>query len=248
MSVVALFAAEFLLPLYLQVLRGYSALETGLILLPLAITSGITLPLAGRLYDKVGARPLVVTGFAILVVNTWQLSQLTVQTPIRWILFLLMLRGVALGLTVQTTLVIALGTVSQRNLSRASALINSTRQVVQSIAIALLATVLASAITPGLSAQLEAFQQAAPQAAQASALQDVALCALPDAGLPGFPAVASAAITQFCGEYISGLERAYHYTFYAAIAALLISAFLPGWPFAWEGRKREAGAPAAAMH
>src|SRR5262249_29259029 len=40
-SVIALFGAEFLLPLYLQTLRGKTAFESGLILLPLAITSGI---------------------------------------------------------------------------------------------------------------------------------------------------------------------------------------------------------------
>ncbi len=244
-SVVALFAAEFLLPLYLQILRGYTALETGLILLPLAITSGIMLPLAGRLYDKVGARPLVVLGFAILIVNTWQLSRLTLDTPIWWLLVLLGLRGVALGLTVQTTLVIGLSTVPMTQLSRGSALINSTRQVTQSIAVAVLATVLASAVTPGLPAQLEAMQAAAPAALQQGAMGEMALCELPNATIPGFPATAKGAISQFCDEYIVGLEQAYTYTFYAAIAAMLLGAFLPGWPFGWTGRQA-AAAPSPA--
>ena len=73
-SVVALFGAEFLLPLYLQTLRGKSALETGVILLPLALSSGVVVPLAGKLYDKVGARPLMVVGFGLLAINTWQFS------------------------------------------------------------------------------------------------------------------------------------------------------------------------------
>ena len=47
-SVVALFGAEFLLPIYLQSLRGRTALETGLILLPLAGALGISMPLAAR--------------------------------------------------------------------------------------------------------------------------------------------------------------------------------------------------------
>jgi len=76
-SVLALFGAEFLLPLYLQELRGKSAFETGLILLPLAISSGIVAPFAGRLYDLVGPRALIVGGFGILLINTWQLSQIT---------------------------------------------------------------------------------------------------------------------------------------------------------------------------
>ncbi|MGH2670776.1 MAG: DHA2 family efflux MFS transporter permease subunit, partial [bacterium] len=76
-SVLALFGAEFLMPVYLQALRGRTALDTGLILLPLAITAGITMPIAGRLYDIIGPRSLLTAGFAVLMFNTWQFSQIT---------------------------------------------------------------------------------------------------------------------------------------------------------------------------
>nr|MBA3530497.1 DHA2 family efflux MFS transporter permease subunit [Ardenticatenales bacterium] len=201
-SVVALFGAEFLLPLYLQILRGYSALETGLILLPLAIAAGITLPLAGRLYDKVGARPLVVTGFTLLIINTWQLSKLTLETPISWLLFLLALRGLALGLTVQTTMVTALSTVPMPKLSRGSALVNSTRQVIQSIAVAFLATVLASSVSPGVTQRMEAFEELAPRGSTST--MDLALCEIPNASIPGIPGAAKDTFQQFCDEYILG--------------------------------------------
>ena len=56
-SVIALFGAEFLMPLYLQALRGQSALETGIILMPLALTGALATTVAGRLYDKLGPRP-----------------------------------------------------------------------------------------------------------------------------------------------------------------------------------------------
>jgi MFS family permease len=56
-GVVALFAASFLLPLYVQVLRGRSAFEAGLLLLPQAVAAGIASPLAGRMYDRYGPRP-----------------------------------------------------------------------------------------------------------------------------------------------------------------------------------------------
>ena len=65
-STIALFGAEFLLPIYLQAFRGRTALETGYILLAVAATSGFATPLAGRLFDKIGPRMIVVTGFAIL--------------------------------------------------------------------------------------------------------------------------------------------------------------------------------------
>ena len=92
-STIALFGAEFLMPVYLQALRGRTALETGFILLPMALTGGICVTLSGRIYDKAGPRPLMVSGFAILMVNTWQLSQIQANTSIEWIIFLLALRG-----------------------------------------------------------------------------------------------------------------------------------------------------------
>jgi EmrB/QacA subfamily drug resistance transporter len=143
-SVISLFGAEFLMPVYLQNLRARTSLGSGLILLPLAITAAVAAPIAGRLYDRVGPRPLVVFGFLVLVANTWQLSHLTMATSIPFIMLLLAMRGLALGTTVQTTFATALGSVPRLRLARGSALINATRNVVQSIGVAILATVLAS--------------------------------------------------------------------------------------------------------
>ena len=142
-TVMALFGAEFLLPIYLQMLRGRTALQTGLILLPLAVAAGITTPIAGRLYDRIGPRALVTFGFFVLAVNTWQLSKLTATTSISWILVLMAMRGLALGSTVQSTYATALGTVERDRVARGSSLINSMRFVVQSIAVAVLATIVA---------------------------------------------------------------------------------------------------------
>ncbi len=162
-TVLALFGAEFLMPLYVQVLRGFTALETGVTLLALALASGITTPLAGRVYDKIGPRAIVVTGFALLAVNTWQLTQLQADTPINTIVLLLALRGLALGLTVQSTFTTALGSVPLPMLPRGSSLSNSTRFVVTAIAVAALATILSSALSPQVVEMQEKMQQTAAQ-------------------------------------------------------------------------------------
>jgi EmrB/QacA subfamily drug resistance transporter len=228
-SVLALFGAEFLMPVYLQALRGRSALDTGLILLPLAIAAGVTTPIAGRLYDKIGPRLLLVAGFGVLAVNTWQLAQITADTSIRWIMFLLALRGLALGLTVQTTFVTALGDVPREGVARGSALINSTRFVVQSIGVAVLATVLAATLSP----QVKNLQRTALDAGQPP--QRVGLCETRVATTRAAPAAAPL-LRQACAEYVRGFERAYGLTFYAALLALLLGMTLPGWPAKWHGR------------
>ncbi|HMD90338.1 MAG TPA: MDR family MFS transporter [Anaerolineaceae bacterium] len=252
-SVIALFGAEFLLPIYLQELRGRSPLETGFILLPMAVTSGILVILSGRIYDKIGPRPLMVTGFALLVINTWQLSKLSADTSIGWIIFLLSIRGIALGLTAQTTMVTALSVVPPRYLHRGSSLTSATRQVIQSIGVALLATVLASALSPEILNLQNQLQNASPSST--AYIQTVGFCQVTSTAPSssnsaptdptGVPALASngqkalspALLKQACAENVVGFERTYQVTFYAALVALLLGFFLPGWPKKWTGRK-----------
>ena len=253
-SVVALFGAEFLLPVYLQALRGRTALETGIILVPMAITGAICSVIAGRLYDRLGPRPLVAIGFGILMINTWQLSQLQSDTAISWIVFLLALRGIALGLTVQTTLITALSVVPLRHLARGSSLSNATRNVVQSVGVALLATVLASTLSP----QVQALQTQLLSNPTKAGAPPVAICESSNAtfvsasgsafgGSAQLPPNAFALVARACKESVQGFERAYTVTFYAALMALVLGLMLPGWPFKWAGR-RAADAPPIAVH
>jgi hypothetical protein len=205
----------------------------------------------------------VVAGFSILIINTWQLSQIQADTSIQWLLFLLALRGLALGLTVQTTFATALGAVPRDALARGSSLVNGTRFVVQALGVALLATVLSSTLSP----EVRAFGQQAQEGARPAVTQNNApstaaepspntrfgLCETPGVAPqnnlpPGVPAAAAAQvrprIQQACTENLLGFERAYHVTFYAAIVALCLGALLPGWPFKWAGRGAAAAAEA----
>ena len=151
------------------------------------------------------------------------------------------LRGVALGMTVQTTFATALGAVPRDKVARGSSLINGTRFVIQSIGVAILATVLSST----LSTQTKTLQeQARPQIAS-SAPTRFGICETPGVVAernvpPGVPDVAvpqvRAGIQQACTEYVTGFENTYQVTFYVAFIALILGAFMPGWPFKWAGR------------
>ncbi|MFN7943828.1 MAG: DHA2 family efflux MFS transporter permease subunit [Blastocatellia bacterium] len=219
-AVLALFGAEFLMPVYLQSLRGRTALQTGLILLPIAATAGLINPLVGSLYDKIGPRLLVITGAAILLVNTWQFANLSASTPINEILILLVLRGLAISLIMQPTYTTALGAVPKNSVPRGSSLVNSTRFVVQALGVALLATVLGSTLSPDTRQFQQKFQ---------SEPEHFGIC-------ENISSETNGQIQQACEENLRGFERAYMFTFYAAIAALLIGALLPGFPFEWAGR------------
>jgi DHA2 family multidrug resistance protein len=250
-ATVALFGAEFLMPLYLQSFRGRTALEAGIILLGVAATSAIATPLAGRLYDKVGPRIITVVGFIILCINTWQLSLLKATTPISYIVFLLALRGLAVGLTLQTSFVTALGSVQLDLLPRGSSLFNSTRFVVQAISVATLATILVSFLSPAIKSQVDQLQEA-----QVSIAAPFGVCETPGVSAennlpPGTtaslaalsPQAAAAARVKIvsglklaCDQSMQGFEAAYRLTFFASIGALLLAFSLPGWPGKWAGR------------
>lgn len=215
-GVVALFGAEFLLPLYLQILRGKSAFDAGLLLLPLAIAAGFSTPIAGRIADKLGPRSLATLGFALLTFNTWQLSQLELNTDFGYIALLMAMRGVALGMVIQSAQVAALRDVPLPKLSRASALLNSTQQTIQAIAIAALATVLTNSITIQIPAQ---FQNAASGG---------------NFNPDTLPPLAKQAFQQFQNQYIDGLHNAYTVTLVISVVATLLAMLLPGWPGKYE--------------
>ena len=254
-SVIALFGAEFMMPIFLIALRGKTALETGLILLPMAFTGGISTIIAGRLYDRIGPRPLVALGFSVLILNTWQLSQIKADTPISFIIVLLALRGIALGSTVQTTFLTGLSVVPLKNVARGSSLINATRQVVQAIGVAILATILVSTLSPQIASLQQQLLNQPPQRGAAP----VAICdpqltrtSSPDStsfgGVPQIPGNSAALLAEACKENVAGFEQAYKVTFYAAILALILGLLLPGWPFKWAGRRAADAPPSPVSH
>jgi hypothetical protein len=134
-TVIAFFGAEFLLPVYLQVVQHEPALRVGLVMLPLALGTGLLLPIAGAAYDRIGPRTLVVGGFALLIYNTWQLANLNETTSLAFIVRLTAIRGIALGLTVQTPFTAALADVTHAALPRATSFVLSSRYLVQAYGI-----------------------------------------------------------------------------------------------------------------
>ncbi|GER90574.1 MFS transporter [Dictyobacter vulcani] len=224
-GIVALFGAEFLLPLYLQILRGQTAFQAGLILLPLAIASAFSSFISGRITDRIGPRVPIVLGFILIAYNTYQLSQIQMDTSINFIIFLLVLRGIAVGLIIQNSQVAALLDVPMGRLNRATPLVQATRQTMQSIGVAVLATILTSAITISMPKNVQAGADLTkvPPPVRAAILND---------------------IHQFQAQYITGLEHAYLATFAIAVVATLLSLFLPGWPGKYESGKKSAPVPA----
>ena len=137
----ALFGGLFIIPIYLQNLRGLSAYQTGLILIPQALGSITSSLIGGRLVDRLGVRAVIIPGLLIAAFAFWQLSFLSLYTPYSWFQVLLVLRGLGIGLVAQPLIVAALAEIPPRQLAQASAINSVVRSIAGSLAVAILATI-----------------------------------------------------------------------------------------------------------
>jgi len=139
---VALMGSLFILPLLLQQLLSYPALDSGLALLPRSIAMGIAMPIGGRLYNRTGPRALIGLGLILNAFSFFQLSRLSLDVGY-WNIFIpQFLQGIGFGLIFVALSTAALSTIEKKLMTAASGLYNVIRQVFGSIGIAVAATLL----------------------------------------------------------------------------------------------------------
>jgi EmrB/QacA subfamily drug resistance transporter len=143
---VAQFARAVFIPLELQTLRGLSALETGLLLVPAALTGAAVMPLGGRWVDRAGGRGPVIGGLVVTATATFVLGQQSLDTPLWLISVVLAINGMGIVLVTVPTTVVALSSVREPLVPQASAVRSLTREVAGSLGTALLATIIAGEV------------------------------------------------------------------------------------------------------
>lgn len=143
-SQIALFGTMFMVPLFLQRAQGFSAFDTGLIMLPQAIAAGIFMPISGALFDKIGARPLVMAGMAIVTGAAFMLTQISVGDGVSSLMLPLALLGAGMGLSMMPLNTHLIQASPQNLVGRVTSLTNAAQQVMTSFAVAGLITILAS--------------------------------------------------------------------------------------------------------
>ncbi len=141
---IVMITGVILIPIYLQNIRGYSAIQTGLLLMPQALAMGAMMPVAGKLFDKVGARPLVMVGIPLILYSTYQLHTLATDTPAGVISTLMVIRGFGMGLTFMPVNTAGVSALPPMKAGAASALSTLVRNVVGSIGIALTTVLMAN--------------------------------------------------------------------------------------------------------
>ena len=131
-----------LLPLYLQDLRGLSAMQTGLLVMPGGLAMGLLGPRVGRLYDRKGSRMLVIPGAIVMVVVLALFSQIQTDTPYALILALHVILMVSLSAIFTPVFTLGLGVLPPALYSHGSSILGTLQQVAGAIGTAILVVVL----------------------------------------------------------------------------------------------------------
>ena len=154
-----LFAAAFfggllLVPTYFQQIRGESTLQAGLLVAPQGLGAMVTMPIAGRLVDKVPVGRIVPFGLVLIIIGMFGLTQLTATTPYLLIIGMLVVMGFGMGATMMPLFTSALKTLPGPQVARGSTLLNITQQIASSCGVATMSVILTnqlnnSPIIPG---------------------------------------------------------------------------------------------------
>lgn len=138
----AMIGAEIVLPLYIQTIRGESAFQSGLLLLPGAIIMGIMSPITGIIFDKIGAKWLTITGVTILTIGTIPFMFLTMDTPLWYIVVFYAVRFFGISMAMMPVSTAGMNALPNHLINHGSAVNNTIRQIAGSIGTAVLITVL----------------------------------------------------------------------------------------------------------
>ncbi|MGH2316523.1 DHA2 family efflux MFS transporter permease subunit [Planococcus sp. SE5232] len=141
---ISMIGSATILPIYMQNMHGFTALESGLMLLPGAIIMGLMNPITGRVFDKVGGKWLAVVGLSIVTVSTFQFTVLTATTSFLYLTVMHAIRMFGVAMVMMPVTTAGLNQLPERLIPHGTAMSNTMRQVSGSIGTALLVTVMTS--------------------------------------------------------------------------------------------------------
>ncbi|SDK88040.1 MDR family MFS transporter [Lacicoccus qingdaonensis] len=144
----AMIGTNVILPLYMQNMAGFSALESGLVLLPGAIIMGFSSPITGYLFDRFGGKWLARIGMFLLAVTTFGFIDLSAETSFSYLATMHALRMMSISMVMMPMTTLALNQLPNDLISHGTAVNNTFRQVSGAIGTAILVTVMSTAAIP----------------------------------------------------------------------------------------------------
>jgi DHA2 family multidrug resistance protein len=153
-----LMANMFLLPVFMQELLGFTALQSGLALMPRSLAMMVATPLVGRFYNRTPPQLFVALGVLCVALGSWQMGSFTLATSPHDIWMPLIVQGIGFSLLFVPLTTVALSNVQRRDIADASGLTALMRQLGGSIGLAIFTTLLTQFVVvaqAGLAAHLD---------------------------------------------------------------------------------------------
>lgn len=144
----AMIGTNVILPLYMQNMLGYSALHSGLVLLPGAIMMGVMNPITGYLFDHFNGKWLGVIGLFLLTVTTFAFGFLSEETTFAFLATMNAIRMVSIAMVMMPMTTLALNQLPDHLIPHGTAMNNTFRQSAGAIGTAVFVTVMATAAIP----------------------------------------------------------------------------------------------------
>ncbi|ASK63990.1 MFS transporter [Virgibacillus phasianinus] len=137
-----LIGSETLIPLYMQNMRDFTAMESGLVLLPGALISGLMSPITGRIFDRIGARLLGIVGLTIMTGATLAFGFLGTTTTLTFLIVMYAVRMFGFSMVMMPVTTAGLNQLPQKLIPHGAAMNNTLRQIAASVGTAILVTIM----------------------------------------------------------------------------------------------------------
>ncbi|GAE93575.1 multidrug and toxin extrusion [Gracilibacillus boraciitolerans JCM 21714] len=147
-SFLAMIGGAIILPIMMQDYLGFTALESGLALLPGAVLMGLMNPITGRVFDKYGGKWLAIIGLGLLTVTTFLFSILTTETSLLYITVVNAVRMFGIAMVMMPVTTAGLNQLPADLIPHGTAMNNTMRQMSGAIGTALLVSIMISQAIP----------------------------------------------------------------------------------------------------
>ncbi len=142
-----------ILPIFMQNMLGFTAFESGLMMLPGALLMGFMSPVTGKLFDLFGPRWLVIPGLGIVTVTTFMFTALDTETTFTYLAVVNAVRMLGISMVMMPSTTAGLNQLSNRLVPHGTAMNNTMRQIAGAVGTALFVSVMMMTMIPGQGAQ-----------------------------------------------------------------------------------------------
>lgn len=141
---ISLISAATILPIYMQDMNSFTALETGLMILPGAVLMGFLSPITGKIFDKIGAKLLTIIGLTLVTVTSLLFTNLQEITSFVYLTAIYTFRMIGLACVMMPVTTAGINVLPRILIPHGTAMNNTLRQVGGSIGTALLVSIMVS--------------------------------------------------------------------------------------------------------